>query len=221
MTENSTKKTSTRNNKPKTVSAKRNTTPKASASKKTSTPKAPAPLKDLPRNPFAFEVLQLASSQRTIAKKVEVLKKYECPSIKAILIWNFDESIVSALPPGEVPKMDFDEAVTTKTTFTEKLTHEVRHMYETGNFSLGASDKDGHTTIKREFKHFYRFLKGGQDSLSSLRRESMFINILEGLHPLEAEILCLIKDKQLETKYKITKEVVSKAYPDIRWGNRV
>ena len=56
--------------------------------------------------------------------------------------------------------------------------------------------------------------------MSSLRRETMFINILQGLHPLEAEIVCLVKDKKLQSKYKITKEIVSEAYPDIRWGGR-
>ena len=48
----------------------------------------------------------------------------------------------------------------------------------------------------------------------------MFINVLQGLHPLEAEILILVKDKDLETKYKISKDVVSQAYPDITWGGR-
>jgi hypothetical protein len=48
----------------------------------------------------------------------------------------------------------------------------------------------------------------------------MFISILEGLHPLEAEILMLVKDKKLETKYKITKQNVSDAYSDIQWGGR-
>jgi hypothetical protein len=48
----------------------------------------------------------------------------------------------------------------------------------------------------------------------------MFINILRGLHPREAEVLCLVKDKKLFDKYKITKELVSEAYPDIIWGNR-
>ena len=48
----------------------------------------------------------------------------------------------------------------------------------------------------------------------------MFINILEGLHPLEAEIIVLVKDKNLESKYKITKEIVSEAYSDISWGGR-
>ena len=48
----------------------------------------------------------------------------------------------------------------------------------------------------------------------------MFINILEGLHPLEAEIVVLVKDKKLEDKYKITQEIVAEAYPDITWGGR-
>ena len=52
------------------------------------------------------------------------------------------------------------------------------------------------------------------------RRETMFINILQGLHPLEAEIVCLVKDKKLGEKYKVTKENVSEAYPDIKWGGR-
>jgi hypothetical protein len=56
--------------------------------------------------------------------------------------------------------------------------------------------------------------------MSGVRRETMFINILEGLHPLEAEIVCLCKEKKLSDKYKITKEIVGEAYPDITWGNR-
>ena len=48
----------------------------------------------------------------------------------------------------------------------------------------------------------------------------MFINILEGLHPLEAEIICLVKDKKLSDRYKITKELISEAYPDMVWGGR-
>ena len=48
----------------------------------------------------------------------------------------------------------------------------------------------------------------------------MFINILEGLHPEEAEILVLVKDKKLSTKYKISLDNVKEAYPDINWGGR-
>ena len=93
-------------------------------------------------------------------------------------------------------------------------------MYEKGSFSLGASDQDSRTTIRREARNFYHFVKGGNDGLSSIRRETMFINILEGLHPLEAELVCLAKDKKISEKYKITQEIVAEAYPDIVWGGR-
>ena len=175
---------------------------------------------ELPRNPFVFEVLDLLSKQRSKAKKIEVLKKYEHVSLKATLIWNFDESIISMLPEGEVPYSGFEDQASSNGTLSTKITEEVRRMHETDSFSMGSSDKNGHTTIRREFKNFYHFIKGGNDSMNSVRRETMFINILEGLHPLEADIVCLCKDKKLSERYKITKEIVSEAYPDITWGNR-
>jgi hypothetical protein len=186
--------------------------------KKTTTTKAAS--LELPKNPFVFEVLDLVSRQRTKAKKVEVLKKYQDASLKSVLIWNFDESIISTLPQGEVPYSGFDDQNVYSGTLTTRIDEAVRKMHETDSFSLGSGDTQGHTTIRREAKNFYRFVKGGQDALSTVRRETMFINILEGLHPLESEILILIKDKKLVDKYKITKEIVSEAFPDINWGGR-
>ena len=63
-------------------------------------------------------------------------------------------------------------------------------------------------------------MKGGNDTLRPTRREMMFINLLEGLHPREAEILILTKDHKLGDKYKISLDVVKEAYPDITWGGR-
>ena len=185
--------------------------------KKTTTKKDPL---ELPLKPFAFEVFHLASKQRSKAKKVEVLKRYEDPSLKALFIWNFDETVISVLPEGEVPYTGYDEQTSYSGTLTTKISEDIRRMQETGSFSMGATDKQGRTTIRREYVNFYHFLKGGNDLLNNIRRETMFINILEGLHPLEAEIIVLVKDKLLDTKYKITKEIVSEAYPDITWGGR-
>jgi hypothetical protein len=176
-------------------------------------------LEELPTNPFAFEVLNLISKQRTNAKKVEFLQKYEDPSLKTILIWNFDESIISLLPQGDVPYASTGEQTSYSGTLSNKIEDAVSKMEELNSSSLGSMDQ-GRSTIRKEYNMFYNFVKGGNDSLSSLRRETMFINILQGLHPLEAEILCLVKDKKLQTKYKITKEIVSEAYPDIQWGGR-
>lgn len=174
---------------------------------------------DLPANPFAFEVLALASKQRSNAKKVEILKKYEHPSLKAIFIWNFDDSIISVLPPGEVPYASVGEQGSFSGTISGKIEDAVTKMQELGSNSLGSQDQ-GRSSIRKEYEKFYNFVKGGNDGLSSLRRETMFINLLQGLHPLEAEIVCLVKDKKLTEKYKLTKEIVSEAYPDIKWGGR-
>jgi hypothetical protein len=145
----------------------------------------------LPPNPFIHEVLELVSKQRSKAKKVEILKEYETDALKSIFIWNFDETVISMIPEGDVP-------------------------YKENEVPVGTD----HTSLRREHKNLYHFVKGGNDGLSSLRRETMFIQILEGLHPEEAKILCLTKDKALQTKYKISYDVVKEAYPDIKWGGR-
>ena len=192
-------------------------TPKTTAkTRKPRTVKVSA-VPDLPKNPFAFEVLDLVSKQRTKAKKVALLQRYGDLSLKQILKWNYDTTIVSALPEGEVPYGNFEDDAMTSGNLTTAISYEVRRMHETGSFSLGSSDKQGHTTIRREARNFYRFVKGGQDSLSNLRRETMFINVLTGLHPLEAEILVLVKDGKLEERYNISKDVVSEAFTDIIW----
>ena len=160
------------------------------------------------------------AKQRTKPKKVEVLQKYGEMSLKMVLKWNFDTSITSALPEGEVPYTGYDKQTTKGGTLTTKISQEVRSMHESGSFSLGSSDQEGHTTIRRESKHFYRFVRGGDDAMNSIRRETMFIQMLEGLHPEEAKIICLVKDKDLESRYKITYEMVQQAYPDIQWGGR-
>jgi len=188
--------------------------------KTTKTVKAKAtPIPNLPKIPFAFEVFDAASKQRTKAKKIEVLQRYAHESIMAVLIWNFDESIVSLLPEGEVPYGNNKEDSMVTGTLSDKINDAVGKMSEMGSNSLGSQDQ-GQASIRKEYTKFYNFLKGGNSGLSSLRRETMFINILEGLHPLEAEILILVKDKRLTDKYKITKDVVSAAYPQITWGGR-
>jgi len=158
--------------------------------KKTTTRKPSVRVK-LPPNPFVHEILELVDSQRTKAKKIEILKEYDDMALKAILIWNFDPTAISVLPDGPVP-------------------------YKENEVPVGTD----HTSLRREWKNLYHFVKGGNDRLSAIRRETMFVQMLEGLHPEEAKIVCLVKDKDLESKYKITYDMVQQAYPDIQWGGR-
>jgi hypothetical protein len=206
---NSTKKTTTR--KP------RATKPKATTKKPTVKKATPPKTIELPVNPFVFEILELASSQRTTAKKVEVLKKYEDNSVKSILIWNFDDSVISMVPAGEVPYGDPNEQTVFEGSLSENIANETK-----GGLSATGQDLDGRnkTSLRKEWTTLYNFVKGGNDSLTKTRREMMFINLLRGLHPKEAELLCLVKDKQLQSKYRLTKANVQDAYPDINWGGR-
>ena len=207
---NSTKKTTTR--KPRVTKPK----VKAPAAKKAAPAKITANV-ELPNNPFVFEVLELASVQRSSAKRVEVLKKYEHDSIKSVLIWNFDESVISMIPEGEVPYGDPNEQSAFDGSLSENIS---REMY--GGQSATGQDLDGRnkTSLRREWTSLYHFVRGGNDALSKTRREMMFINLLRGLHPREAELLILVKDGLLTDKYRLTKNMVAEAYPDITWGGR-
>jgi len=154
--------------------------------------------KELPPNPMVHELLEAVDSERVKSKKLELLRTHGDDSFKMVMIWNFDESVISVLPEGNVP-------------------------YQPVEGDVQASKEQGvpqRTTIRNAARQFYRFVKGGDDQLNKIKRESIFINILQTLPQPEAEILVLVKDKALNTKYNITKELVSEAYPEITWGNR-
>ena len=59
---------------------------------------------------------------------------------------------------------------------------------------------------------FFYFIKGGADNVPGVKKENMFLQMLEGLYKDEAEVVCLVKDKQLQKKYRITHAVVKEAF---------
>ena len=153
--------------------------------------KASPASKKLPSNPFMNEILELVTEQKTDAKKVAILQEYECDILKSLFIWNFDDSIISLLPEGKVPYKPNENPLCTV-----------------------------HSSLRREQRNLYMFVKGGNDALSTIRRETIFIQMLEGLHPKEADIIVAVKDGDLEDMYDVPFEVVEEAYPDIQWGGR-
>ncbi len=188
---------------------------------KTKTNETPIP--KLQPNPFQHEILNLASKQRSNAKKVEVLQTYRNDGLVTILIMNFDESVISILPPGPVPYADIDGQTSLGGNLTDLIDSKAKNdglktsgYYGTEEF---ANEKNK-TSIRNEYKNFYMYVRGGNNTISQLRKETMFINMLSGLHPLEAELMCLVKDKKLTDKYKISFDVVKEAYSDIVWGGR-
>ena len=189
----------------------------ASPIKKRKKAAAPKPLPKLPSNPIVYEILELASKQRSGERKIEVLETYRHESLVSILIWNFDETVVSLLPEGEVPYGETNAQTTFAGSLSENLAKEAR-----GGESATGQDLDGRnkTSLRQEWTNLYHYVQGGNASLTKVRREMMFINLLQGLHPREAEVLVLTKDKKLTDKYKINIGHVKEAYPDIAWGGR-
>lgn len=148
--------------------------------------------KDLPVEELLLsEVLQKVSNAKTKKEKVVLLQKFNTQALRSVLIWNFDESVLSAIPNGEVP------------------------------FTANEAPKGTeHTRLIKEYRKLFRFVKGGDNSLKQMKREQLFIQMLEGLHQEEAELICLVKDKSLQDKYRVTKAVVEEAFPQINWGGR-
>ena len=138
------------------------------------------------------EILRKVSNAKTKKEKVDLLRKHNSNALRQLLIINFDESIESVMPEGDVP-------------------------YTPNDAPIGTD----HSRLEQEYRGLYRFFKGGDNRINSLKRETMFVQLLEGLHQDEAELVVLAKDGNMNNKYKrITRAMVSEAFPQIEWGGR-
>lgn len=131
------------------------------------------------------EVLDLLEKAKTREEKVAVLRKHQTPVLQALMRLNFDKTVKMDLPEGEPPyKKDKDKPA----------------GYQETNLVV-------------EYRRFYIWLDPKQN-LSKVKKEQLFIELLEGLHHSEAEVLVLAKDRKLQKKYKSLKlDIVKEAYP--------
>ena len=134
------------------------------------------------------EVIKKASNAKTKTEKIKILKENNSQALRSILKWNYDPNIVSDVPEGEVPFTRNDAPIGTE-----------------------------HTVLEREYRNLWRFIKGA-NTLSNMKREQLFFQLLEGLHESEADIICLVKDGILQSKFRITHAVVKEAFPEIQWS---
>ena len=96
----------------------------------------------------------------------------------------------------------------------------LKFLLPAGEVPYRSSDAPADTRLDLEFRGLYRFFKGGDSSLKGMKREQLYVQMLEGLHADEAELLVLACNEDLQSKYRVTKQVVSEAFPAIEWGNR-
>lgn len=141
--------------------------------------------------PLISEILRKVNNAKTKAEKKELLLQHNSQTLRSLFIWNFDDSVISMLPEGEVP-------------FTPNP----------------APEGTDNVLLVNEGRKLHYFVKGG-GNVSQVKREQMFLGMLESMHPDEAEVLCLVKDKKLQSKYtRISKTLIQETFPSIQWGNR-
>ena len=146
----------------------------------------------LPDNPLVSELFKAVHGKKDKKGKADLLAQHKRDDVKALLIWNFDKQIRSAIPEGEVP-------------------------YKKNEAPINSG---GHTRLVHEWRTLYNYVKGGNDKISQMKRETMFIQLLECLHESEAELLMLVKDKNLQSKYRITRALVEEVFDEIVWRDK-
>ena len=130
------------------------------------------------------EIFTKINNAKDKPKKIEVLRKYDTPGMRMILKCAFDPKIQWDLPEGTPPYIANEAPAGTE-----------------------------HTYLEVEAKRLYNFAVGGNDQLNKIRKETLFIQMLEGLHASEAKVLIDVKNKSLNKTYKgLTSEMVKEAF---------
>lgn len=149
------------------------------------------------------EVLQRVSNAKTKAKKIEILREYKSPALTKVLLCNFSNRIFFCFPEGKTPYRPLDRP---KGVDHQLLISEHRLLEK---------------FIKKTINGvtYYGCSNSTRPQMQQLKKENLWIQILESLHPEEALVLDLTKDKKLNTKYKITKQNVIDAFPELMLQN--
>lgn len=134
--------------------------------------------------PLFSEVLDKLGKIKSKKDKVYHLKEHNSESLRMVIKASFDPNIKWSLPSGEVPFRPNE-----------------------------APEGTEHSMLSYEARKLYHYIEGGNPTITQNKRESMFVQLLESLHPDEADILVAAKDKVLHQKYKgLSKNVVMEAF---------
>ena len=134
--------------------------------------------------PLFSEIATKINNAKDKPRKLKVLQEHDSVSLRQVLKGAFDPSIEWLLPKGDVP-------------------------YTVNDAPIGTE----HTLLSQEAKRLYLFTKGGDNTLSSTKRETLFIQMLEGLSAEEAEFLATVVNKRVNNEYKgFTANLVKEAF---------
>ena len=126
------------------------------------------------------EVLTKVNNAKDKPKKIQVLRDYDNQPLRQVLKGAFDPKIEWDLPAGDPPYIANEAPIGTE-----------------------------HGLLRNEAKRLWYFVKGANNELTKTQKETMFIQMLEGLHKDEAKLLLGMKSKSLNKMYKgLTESVV-------------
>jgi|TARA_R110000782_G_scaffold37856_6_gene89272 hypothetical protein len=135
--------------------------------------------------PLISEVLTAANKLGSKGERITYLQAQDCTALRDILRINFDTTINLSLPPGEPPFKKFD-----------------------------VSNAKRPKELRFEYPKFANFIEVVTPKINQFKRETIFIDLLESLHPDDAVLFCNAKDKKLKLKY-ITKAMIKTAFPNL------
>ena len=127
---------------------------------------------------------EIASKSKKDEKKEVLLKYANNGAFREILKYAFDPNIKFLLPPGNPP------------------------------YNSVVDDSDNPTYLYGLVRKLYLFVEGGNPNLKSTRREYLFIELLESLHPSEADLLLQVKDKKIKCR-GLTYNLVKETFPNL------
>lgn len=134
--------------------------------------------------PLFSEILEKVAKLKTKKDKIEYLQKYNTDALRMVIKSSFDPKIEWALPEGDVPYTPNE-----------------------------APEGTEHTVLSQEARTLFNFIRGGNGQLTQNKRETMFVQMLEGLHADEAKLIVAAKDKKLHQVYKgLSANVVKEAF---------
>ena len=130
------------------------------------------------------EIATRVNNAKDKPRKLRVLRENDTLALRQVCRAAFDTKIKWALPSGDVP-------------------------YTVNEAPLGTE----HTLLSQQAKRLYIFIEGGDNTISTAKRETLFIQLLEGLSAEEAEFLITVKDQKINNEYKgFTANLVKEAF---------
>lgn len=133
---------------------------------------------------YIFEVIEAAKNAKTKHEKIEILRKNESWALKDVIKGTLDPTVEWLLPKGTVPYTPCEE-------------------------------HNAATNLLRQNKKFAYFVRGGKGTqVAPFKRESIFIGLLEGVHPKDAELLVNMINKE-PFKGGLTPKLINEAFPNL------